>query len=274
MEPITGDLHTVDTLKTAFRSAGLAEGQTVLMHSAMSKIGGWVAGGAQAVILALLDVLTPDGTLVMPAHSTDNSDPANWENPPVPREWWDTVRAEFPAYDPATTITRQMGIIVETFRRWPGVTRSPHPMWSFAAWGRHADMFTASHPLEAGLGEGTPLSALYDLDGYIFLMGVGHGNNTSLHLSEYRAQLPFQKWERQSTAIYDENGQRQRVYFKMMALDDEDFPDIGAAYSKQYPSAVRVGQVGNAQTLFMRQRPLIDFGVTWMQTNRQPEEEA
>ena len=44
-------------------------------------------GGAVAAILALMDAITEDGTLVMPAHSGDLSDPENWCNPPVPEDW-------------------------------------------------------------------------------------------------------------------------------------------------------------------------------------------
>jgi aminoglycoside 3-N-acetyltransferase len=39
---------TVESLAAQFSELGLAAGQTVLVHSAMSKLG-WVVGGAEAV---------------------------------------------------------------------------------------------------------------------------------------------------------------------------------------------------------------------------------
>lgn len=86
---------TVETLKKDFLNIGLRDGMTVLLHSSLSSIG-WVSGGATAVILALEDILGPSGTLVMPAHSGDLSDPGVWENPPVPKSWWKIIKETMP----------------------------------------------------------------------------------------------------------------------------------------------------------------------------------
>ena len=56
---------TVESLAAQLAACGLAAGQTVVVHMSMSKLG-WIAGGPVAVIQALLRVLTPDGTLMMP----------------------------------------------------------------------------------------------------------------------------------------------------------------------------------------------------------------
>ena len=79
------------SLARTLRACGLARGQVVLVHSSMSKLG-WIVGGAEVVILALLDVIGQEGTLMMPTHTSDNSDPARWENPPVPEAWWPVIR--------------------------------------------------------------------------------------------------------------------------------------------------------------------------------------
>jgi aminoglycoside 3-N-acetyltransferase len=94
---------------------GVRPGGVLLVHSSLSALG-WVCGGAQAVVEALLDALGPDGTLVVPAHSNHNSDPAGWSNPPVPESWWPAIREHMPAYDPQRTPALHMGAVADTVR--------------------------------------------------------------------------------------------------------------------------------------------------------------
>ena len=96
--------RTRQTLATELFHAGLTPGMTVIVHSSLSSLG-WVCGGSVAVVQALMDVITPDGTIVMPTHSGDLSDPAAWEAPPVPSEWWPIIRETMPAFDPKVTPT-------------------------------------------------------------------------------------------------------------------------------------------------------------------------
>ena len=91
---------TTRSLTAEFRSLGLAEGMTVIVHSSLSRLG-WIAGGARAVVDALLGAIGNAGTLVMPTHSGDLSDPALWSNPPVPESWWVTIRSESPRTTPS-----------------------------------------------------------------------------------------------------------------------------------------------------------------------------
>lgn len=166
------------------RALSLNEGDTVMVHTSLSQLG-YVSGGPRAVILALLEVVGASGTIAMPAHSGDLSDPSSWSSPPVPRARWETLRREMPAYDPDLTATRRMGATVECFRHLPSSLRSNHPTVSVVASGPNASFIVDDHSLPHGLGEQSPLTRLYDLDAHILLLGVSHANNTSLHLAEY-----------------------------------------------------------------------------------------
>ena len=255
---------TTSSLTAEFRSLGLTEGMTVIVHSSLSRLG-WVAGGARAVVDGLMDAVGATGTLVMSTHSGDLSDPALWRNPPVPESWWATIRAEMPPFDPLKTPTRLMGAIVDQFRHYPGVQRSEHPQLSFAALGPNAETITAHHTLEHPLGEGSPLARIYDLDGHILLLGVGHSNNTALHLAEYRADYPTKEWTAQGAPVMVD-GRRSWVTFEDLEGDDSDFEQIGAAFSTT--GSEEQGRVGTGEAHLMSMRDLVDFAASWMTANR------
>lgn len=252
--------RTRESIGRDLRELGVEPGMVLLVHSSLSKLG-WVSGGSVAVVQALMDVLTPGGTLVMPTHSSELSDPARWQHPPVPEAWMPIIYETMPAYDPRVTPTRMMGRIVETFRTWPGVLRSAHPTDSFAAWGRHAQTITANHTLAYGLGEGSPLARVYDLDGWVLLLGIGFGNNTSFHLAEYRIPLTDEKRIMQGAPII-ENGQRVWKTYSDVDVDDEPFPTIGAEFEQT--GMVRVGAIGSATAHLFRQRLAVDFAQEWL----------
>jgi aminoglycoside 3-N-acetyltransferase len=255
---------TAQSLAERLRACGLASGQTVLAHMAMSKLG-WVVGGAEAVTMALLGVLGPLGTLMMPTHTTSNTDPMEWQHPPVPEDWWQLIRDHTPAYRPETTPTRSMGAVPELFRTWPGAIRSAHPVTSFAALGPNAEHLLREHPLEDETGDGSPLGRLYELDGTILLLGITHWNNTSLHLAEARADFPGKRNLRTGSAILVD-GRRQWVEYQVLDLHTDDFGAIGEAFDAAHQ--IKVHHIAQAEVRVFKQRALVDFAVAWMEQHR------
>ncbi|SDQ97251.1 aminoglycoside N(3)-acetyltransferase [Natronobacterium texcoconense] len=259
-EPIT-----VDSITRDLRALGLESGETVLVHGSLSSLG-WVCGGAPAVVDALQRVIGEDGTIVMPTHSPGNRDPTNMGKPPVPDSWYDTIRERMPPYRPAVTPTHGMGAIAECFRSYPGVRRSRHPQHSFAAWGSDAEFVTEDHSYDYSLGEESPLARVYDLAGDVLFLGTTHATNTSLHLAEYRADLDLEVTDHASAVLVD--GDREWLEWEDLAVDDEDFPDCGAAFERERPEAVDTGSVGVGEAKLLAQRPLVDFAVEWFESNR------
>lgn len=255
---------TVDDLVADLRSLGVAEGATVLVHSSLSRLG-YVCGGAQAVVAALLQSVGPDGTVAMPTHSTNLSDPAAWVNPPVPETWWSTIRETMPAFDPQLTSTRSMGAIVECFRHVPGVRRSNHPTVSAAAVGPNADALLSGHTLEHGLGDSSPQARLYELDGQILLMGVTHANNTSLHLAEYRSPVSGKRWTTHASPV-QVDGRRRWVSYPDLEVEHEDFERLGEDFAET--GMETSGPIGAGIGRSMRSRDVVDFAVSWMNENR------
>jgi aminoglycoside 3-N-acetyltransferase len=256
--------HTVESLTSDLLSLGVTPGTTLLVHSSLSSLG-WVCGGAPAVVLALESALGPEGTLVMPAHSGDLTDPSTWSHPPVPEAWWDTIRQTMPAFDPDLTPTRGMGAIVEAFRRQPWTRRSLHPHVSFVARGPRRDDIVGSHGLDWSLGEASPLARLYDQGAQVLLLGVGYDNNTSLHLAEYRASFPGKTFVVQG-GPWSEGGRRVWKTFDDLEFCSDDFETLGRDFDAT--GAVACHRVGRAEARLMDQRALVDFGVGWLASHR------
>ena len=61
--PTVPRINTLDSLVTDLTALGLRPRQTVMVHSSLGRVG-YTEGGPVAVIRALLEVLTPEGTLV------------------------------------------------------------------------------------------------------------------------------------------------------------------------------------------------------------------
>jgi len=241
-----------DDLSRDLRELGVAAGATLVVHASLRRIGR-VAGGAESVIRALMDILTPEGTLMMPAFSGQLngpvSGPAESRDPPQP-------------FDPVQTPSQDMGAIAETFRKLPGVYRSNHPVQSLATWGGHAEELAADHGLDWPLGPDSPLGRLCARGGQVLLIGVGHNRNSTLHLAETRAR------SRRSITRRVPGGSDNAVA-EWVEIDDvaDDngrlFPAVGKAF--EAAGGVRIGPLGQAEARLMSQRALVEFATPWFE---------
>lgn len=257
------ELNTVSSLAADLRDLGIEEGETLLVHTSLSALG-WVCGGPQAVCDAPLETVGESGTLVMPTHTGQYTDPAGWSNPPVPDEWVEPIRETRPPFRPEVTPTRGVGVVPECFRNYPGVIRSRHPEVSFAAWGSDAEAIVEDHGFDYGLGETSPLARVYERRGKILLLGVGHEGNTSLHLAEYRTEMPTETRTNSAPVLRD--GEPVRIEYEDIETSTEDFATVGAAFEQEV--GLTQGRVGAATAKLVDQRELVEFATEWFAANR------
>jgi aminoglycoside 3-N-acetyltransferase len=94
-------------------------------------------------------------------------------------------------FDPSSTPSAGMGITAELFWRQAGVLRSTHPGASFAAAGPSAEWICRPQPLTPPHGVDSPVGRVHELGGQLLLLGVTHSENTTLHLAESIAGVPY-----------------------------------------------------------------------------------
>lgn len=258
-------IHTRPEIARDLTGLGVQDGDILLVHSSLRSIG-WVPGAALAVTQALLDAVGPEGTLVVPAQTGENANPAGWSRPPAPREWWPVIREHTPGFDPARTPSSSMGAVAEQVRTWPGARRSNHPQTSFAALGRQAEDVVAVHDLDSQCGERSPLGALERLGARVLLLGATFGSCTAFHLAEYRLDLP--PMTTHGAAVLRPDGGREWVTFEDVDLDEDDFDRIGEHLLTT--GGVSSGRVGDAVSHLVHLAGAVEAARAWMAANRLP----
>lgn len=168
---------TQQDLVRQFSSCGIRRGDSLLVHSSLSKIG-YVQGGPVTVIDALLETIGQEGTLLMPTF------PAQGRN----KDYLD----QNTTFNVRTTPS-SMGKMTEEFRLRPGVIRSLHPTDPVAAIGPLADYYTSGHFGQlTPYNEHSPFRRLAEKRGKILMLGTTlNGAGTSLHTLEDAVDFPY-----------------------------------------------------------------------------------
>jgi aminoglycoside 3-N-acetyltransferase len=258
-------LVTKSQLMSDFTNLGVTAGQTVMLHVSVRAIG-WVVGGPNVVLAALLDLLTAEGTLMMYVAWEDCTDDLRtWS-----AERQEAYLAEFPAFDPASTrANREWSILTEYLRTWPGAHRSRNPGASMAAVGAQAHYLTENHPIQYGYGPGSPLEKLYQLDGKVLQVGVSPETVTLLHYTEHMAEVPNKRIMRYPAPILV-NGQREWVEIEEFdtasGIVDWDVDYFGVIVEEYLAAGKgRTGKVGAAQAKLLDAADLHVYAKSWME---------
>ncbi|MFL5825208.1 MAG: aminoglycoside 3-N-acetyltransferase [Thermoleophilaceae bacterium] len=252
------------------RRLGVEHGGTVMVHTRMSAIG-WVIGGSETVVRALLEALGPEGTLAAYASWQEHVYHAgDW-----PQEHRDAYLAEPPVFDVATAeATRDNGRIPERVRTWPGAERSNHPEASVVAVGARAKWLTADHPQDEAYGEGSPFAKLVEANGRVLMLGAPLETITLLHHAEAIARVPDKRRVKYTIPVAEGGGVTVRTYndfdtsgaalpYEALELGDDELAVIGRA-ALAAGIGVR-GMVGQAESHLFPAAKLTAFAVEWLE---------
>jgi aminoglycoside 3-N-acetyltransferase len=209
-------------------------GDSLIVHASLRGIGK-VEGGADSVVEALLETVGPEGTIMVPAFRARDG--------------------ENDSPDPAP-----LGALAERIALHPDAKLSAHPILSFSAIGRNAEFLTSEAPLHYPLGTNSPLARLYQLNGGILLLGVGHEASSALHLAEVWADAPY---ARRPASFAGEDGE----LVEMMGS-----PECSQGFGKIEPvlrqaRILREGYVGNAPSQYMRMQYAVTMAIEMLRGN-------
>lgn len=190
---------TKEDLCWALQEIGLREGDIAMVYSSLSRLG-HVAGGADTVIDAFLEVLGPNGTLAMPTFAIIGGGQA--------------YLSANPLFDPQTTPST-VGKLTELFRQRPGARRSIHPTHSIAAMGPQAEYLTTGHEMASTpFGTETPFEKLLKVNAWMVCLGIDIHVLTLYHTFEDLAEsFPFDPYitDTIKARVIDHAGQEKVV---------------------------------------------------------------
>ncbi|HAX43516.1 MAG TPA: AAC(3)-VI family aminoglycoside N-acetyltransferase [Bryobacteraceae bacterium] len=228
MEPLS-----ISQVEQQLRAMNVREGAVLLVHTSYRAVRP-IEGGPRGLIEALRGALGPRGTLVMPSWTGDDN----------------------ALFDPlATPAAADLGVVAEQFWRLPDVVRSHH-FQAFAAWGPQANFVTEGPlPIPPHI-PASPVGRVHELDGQVLLLGVGHDANTTLHLAELMAGVPYRT---PGSGLVLRDGRPERIEYEendhccqRFVLVDEWLRNRGLQTE---------GIVGHARARLARSRDIVDVSL-------------
>lgn len=241
-----GEVSRAD-LERGFAGLDLRAGQTVLVHSAMRTLGR-VAGGADAIVDVLLEILGPAGTLVVPTYTFAHEAEAD------------------PVIDPRRDRS-EMGAITEAARLRPDARRSTAFRHSFAAIGRRAELIASVDPAVSPFDFRGAFGVMLGLNTQVVLLGVTYSSSTSHHFGELVAEVPYRQTIPRTVKVRTADG----GLVTQPMVDYQPKSSGGSYYGTRGPDFNRLGVmleqrglvsrsfVGNAAARRFAMRDLIDL---------------
>jgi len=230
----------------ALKRLGLSAGDHLYVHSSLSSMG-FVVGGAPTVVEAVLDVIGPHGTFMVPTFTFSST------------RVFDVLRS------PSKT-----GAITEAVRTHPRAVRSWHPTHAPCAIGPLAEWLVADHLLYGPLDIGCPEDRMAKVGGWVLLLGVDHRVNSTVHVGEAYAgaaarRVRLSPLNPARPTVITPEGERLEVCLTSMPGCSGGFGALEAPMREA--GLIRDGMVGSARCQLMRGQDIIDRTVALLRSN-------
>lgn len=222
---------TREKLAASLAELGVIRGDVLLVHSSVSQCG-YVNGGAQTIINAVMDAVGQEGAALFPTFTR----PYIYLGDTLNRGW------NYRPYDPADPSQIWTGmvprVLLETF---PDAKRSRHVTHSWAGLGQKAEVCLSEHgPLDPPTSLNSPLGKALEMNGKVLYLGTGLEPSTFLHLIETVNHASY--LQSAVCRVKESDGTLRTVLIEEHLPGHRDFyRDVDAENSKFFRRAVQEG---------------------------------
>jgi aminoglycoside 3-N-acetyltransferase len=213
----------------ALRSLGVVSGDLLLAHTSLGSFGR-VTGGAEAVSRALIDAVSPGGSVFVPTFTF----------------------GELP-WDPGGSTRSLTGAVTEAFRQLPGVIRSAHPTHAVAGFGPAAGELLAGHDRVHPFAPDSPLWRLWKRNAWVLLVGCGLESNSMVHVAEELVQVPQLARTRVARLLQADGGTRDTIVRRPGCSNAFNIVDRPLRTG----GAIRETRIGEAPVMLMRAQDVV-----------------
>ena len=236
-------MYTKEKIIEQLVQMGVPKDRPVLVHSSLRSVGK-TENGADGLIDALAEHICAEGGLLcIPTHT-----------------WANLGKNDIITLD-LTKAQTCIGTLPNVASGRSDALRSLHPTHSMAVFGECAEDFVAGEEkATTPTPPNTCYGKIYDADGYILLVGVGHNRNTYLHCVEEMLDVPNRlDPEPRAVTIKHRSGEIEHRFSRGHKADGiEDvsaqFPNYEPAF--RYHGCIIDGFIGDAPTQLCNARKM------------------
>lgn len=244
------------------QQVGIEKNDNLIVHVSMKSLG-YVVGGVESIYRSFIDIVSEDGTIIVPAQSIELSHPGSWQNPPIKREWVPKV-AELilPFNKRRTPVSPELGIFCNYFSSQEETIRTNHPLYSFSIYGKLGknDMMVNNKNLDFPFDMNSPLGWLYKNKGKIVMLGTDFETNTAIHLSETIVYSDI--IEEKAKVLYKLGSRWVRI--KNIELEKyDDFKELEKKYCQENQEAFLSCKLGNGLVRVFDFKNLVDYSARY-----------
>ena len=211
---------------------------------------GYVKGGPEAFIDALISAVGSEGTIMMNAYTK------SFYISEVRFGWTDYV------FDPGLT-KATTGLVPETFRKHKNSIRSRHPTNSIVAFGRFAKYLTGDHDENAPAY--FPYSRLSEINGKFLAVGIGDSLVGLRHQAQYAAGLLEVVPWKSAVNFRDNKGKLKTFVRRDIGGCVKRLPELVAYLRKE--GLVTNATIGNAKAIMVLARESLEIMTNLLKNN-------